>query len=134
MAKSDRNAEIQTFLKRKGAIGIFARISHHGDRNKELQEKVAVSSLTLAKRLNEAMDLKLLMIEPQALDCGSKDVYRLTDAGVKIKHRIDDIGLDDTYTELQTLKTQFGNQCDSLVDWAGEEPFSSERRPWRPPE
>jgi len=132
MAESDRTEEIQAFLQRQGAIGILSRIDVFGDRNKDLQEKVNVSSSTLSKRLQEARDLKLLTIQPQNTDYGTKEVYRLTQAGREVQSKINFIGLDDTYTRLETIEEQFENQRESLVDWAGDNQFSSKRWPWEP--
>ena len=108
--------EIAEYLSRKGAVDLLAIIDGDGLRYTDIREMTSISSATLSKRLEEGQDYLLLKRDSQRKDGEMVNLYKTTEIGDVIRHKMRGLGMIETYNTLRILNKEYQEQCSELTD------------------
>lgn len=100
--------EVCAFFEQTGAVALFCEI-HWADGNRftELAEAMGVSTSTVSRRLEEAVDLQILKVTLESTDYGTNKLYKLTKAGTHIRQILEQTGVKDAYLRLREVEREF---------------------------
>ena len=117
----ERREDALTFLGKKGAVELLCEVDQwEGSRFTDLKSMVPVSSSTLSKRLEEAVDCKILEIDIASSEYGTQKRYVFTTPGKQIRNKMQTQGLIRVYHEYQAYQKELKAQKGTLEEWIEE--------------
>jgi len=113
---------VEEFLERKGAIGILSTLQDGGKTYSEIESEVAITSDTISKRNDEALEIGL--IEMQAAKEGDRTVtvYQLTEFGEAVTERLAIEGIVSNYRSMRTHQRKLEAKTEQMIGWLYENP------------
>lgn len=129
---SDDELGVSAFLKKKGTIGIFARLdSDEGMLYKDLVKLVHVSTSTVSERLEEGRKKDFFKEVRRPEDHGNARRKQLTDRGERLREEMESIGLIDTYEQYFQTIQQIDTEKEELFEWLQKSEITDPM--WEPP-
>lgn len=109
----DHRQDVQDYFDRAGSVALVCEIHWaEGNRFTELADAMGVSTSTVSRRLQEAVDLKILELTLESTEYGTNRVYQLTKAGQHIRQIFDRTGTKDAYIRLQAIEQELSDAVD----------------------
>lgn len=116
--------DIGGFLSRKGAIPLVSLLNVEDGRIvNQLYSQLNVSRQSLSDLLKEAYEKDIVDREYLTSDHGNAKRFVLTQRGIKIAEKIDELDLYESYEELQTIQSEYDMKSDKLRVWASKNPL-----------
>lgn len=110
--------DVAGFFDIKGAVGVMILLGDEdGKLNGELDDELDIAPATLKNVLQKGEDEELITTGRKPGDHGNAERYILTDYGRKVREKMVEIGMEDTYHELVELRAQFEAQSEELDAW-----------------
>lgn len=116
-------SDVSEFFERKRAAALLIHLGEDegGKIVRELGDDLAIAPKTLIDLLEDAGEAKLVTTARKAGDHGNAKRYVLTNEGQVIRDKMDDMGMVETYYELEELRERFDDQESDLLDWVNDE-------------
>lgn len=112
-------SQLEEFFAKEGSIGVILAIGPEGARFKDIEPQMVVSHDTISKRLDEARNIDLVILEP-ASGIGTNVTNTLTEAGKVCYSGMVELGLDEAHTEYVNTVRKYNNLSEEFADKAGD--------------
>lgn len=113
---------IQEFLDRKGGVGLLVVLNERGKSYSEIEAEVAISSSTISKRKDEALELGLIEMNPSQRYNRTVTEYHLTPLGENLVRQMSLMGIVSNYQDMRTHQKKVEEKTEELIEWIGENP------------
>lgn len=111
---------VQEFLNRKGAVGLLSVLTERGKSYSEIEEEVAITTDTISRRKDEAMEIGLIELKPARRGDRTVQEYHLTDFGEALAEQMSLKGIVSNYQDMRTHQEKVEQKTEDLIDWLGE--------------
>jgi len=113
---------IQEFLDSKGGVGLLAVLNERGKTYTEIESEVAISSDTISKRKDEALEIGLIEMKPAKRRNRTVTEYHLTDFGEELVRQMALKGIVSNYLSMRTHQRKVDEKREELIDWVYQNP------------
>lgn len=113
---------VEEFLQRKGGVGILSVLNERGKTFSRIESEVAISSDTVSKRKDQAMDIGLIDIRPAKQNGRTVTEYHLTEFGEAVTEKLAKEGVVSNYLSMRTHQRKVQEKTNEVVDWLTENP------------
>lgn len=113
---------VQEFLRRKGGVGLLSVLNERGKSFSEIETEVEITSDTISKRKDEAMELGLIELKPARRENGTVSEYHLSDLGEALVHKMAMKGIVSNYRSMRTHQREIEEKTDEVVEWVYQNP------------
>ena len=113
---------IQEFLDSKGGVGLLAALNERGKTYTEIELEVAISSDTISKRKDEALEIGLIEMKPAKRRNRTVTEYHLTDFGEELVRQMALKGIVSNYLSMRTHQRKVDEKKEELIDWVYQNP------------
>lgn len=108
---------VQEFLRQKGGIGLLTVLNERGKTFSEIESEVAITSDTLSKRADEALEIGLIERKAAKRHNRTATEYHLTEFGEEIVQRMALEGVVSNYQDMRTHQRKLEEKTDAVIDW-----------------
>ena len=109
---------ISDFLQKRGALGVLTLLSmEDGQRFKDLDEELTISSSTLTRRLTEARALGLLVPGMNPEETSVSTEYRITTRGKRVARRMENQSLIHAVRTILDYQQEVESELPDLLNW-----------------
>jgi DNA-binding HxlR family transcriptional regulator len=113
---------IQEFLRRKGAVGFLSVLNERGKTYSEIESEVEITTDTISKRKDEALEIGLVGLEPARHNDRTVNEYHLTDFGEELVQQMALKGIVSNYLDMRTHQEKVEEKNAELIDWIYDNP------------
>ena len=113
---------VQEFLRRKGAVGFLSVLNERGKTYSEIDSEVAITTDTISKRKDEALEIGLVGLEAARHNDRTVKEYHLTDFGEELVQQMALKGIVSNYLDMRTHQEKVEEKNAELIDWIYDNP------------
>lgn len=113
---------VQKFLALKGGVGLLSVLNERGKTYSEIESEVAITSDTISKRKDEALEIGLIEMKPARRKNRTVTEYHLTDLGEELVRQMSLMGIVSNYQSMRTHQREVDAKTADLIDWVYENP------------
>lgn len=113
---------VQEFLRRKGAVGFLSVLNERGKTYSEIDSEVAITTDTISKRKDEALEIGLVELEAARHNDRTVKEYHLTDFGEELVQQMALKGIVSNYLDMRTHQEKVEEKNAELIDWIYDNP------------
>jgi DNA-binding HxlR family transcriptional regulator len=113
---------VEEFLQRKGGVGLVSVLNDGGKTYSEIESEVAITSDTISKRKDEALDIGLVEIRAARRHGRTLNEYHLTDFGEAVAERLAVEGVVSNYHSMRMHQRKVEAGTDEVVAWLTDNP------------
>lgn len=113
---------VEEFLQRKGGVGLLSVLNDGGKTYSEIESEVAITSDTISRRKDEALDIGLVEIRAARRHGRTLNEYHLTDFGEAVTERLAVEGVVSNYHSMRMHQRKVEAGTDEVVAWLTDNP------------
>lgn len=113
---------VEEFLQRKGGVGLLSVLHEGGKTYSEIESEVSITSDTISKRKDEALEIGLIDIQAARRNNRTVNEYHLTDFGEAVTERMAVKGVVSNYQSMRMHQRKVEEKTADVVDWLSENP------------
>ncbi|WP_262174527.1 hypothetical protein [Haloarcula laminariae] len=113
---------VEEFLQRKGGVGLLSVLNEAGKTYSEVESEVAITSDTISKRKDEALDIGPIEIQPARRHGRTLNEYHLTDFGEAVAERLAVEGVVSNYHSMRMHQRKVEEGTEEVAEWLTENP------------
>lgn len=113
---------IQKFLRLKGGVGLLTVLNERGKTYSEIESEVEITSDTISKRKDEALEIGLIDMKPARRNNRTVTEYHLTDLGEELVREMALKGVVSNYLSMRTHQRQVEEKTEEVIDWVNQYP------------
>jgi len=113
---------VEEFLQRKGGVGLLSVLNDGGKTYSEIESEVAITSDTISRRKDEALDIGLVEIRAARRHGRTLNEYHLTDFGEAVAERLAVEGVVSNYHSMRMHQRKVEAGTDEVVAWLTDNP------------
>lgn len=109
-----------SFFYSKGAVGLLSALNERGKTYGELEEDLNISTSTLTKRINEAIDIGVVRIRRSARGMHPRNEYHLTDMGEFWVEEMAKMGIVSNWQSMRTHQKKLDELVPEFIEFMEE--------------
>lgn len=113
---------VEEFLQRKGGVGLLSVLNDGGKTYSEIESEVAITSDTISRRKDEALNIGLVEIRAARRHGRTLNEYHLTDFGEAVTERLAVEGVVSNYHSMRMHQRKVEAGTDEVVAWLTDNP------------
>jgi DNA-binding HxlR family transcriptional regulator len=113
---------VEEFLQRKGGVGLLSVLHEGGKTYSEIESEVSITSDTISKRKDEALEIGLIDIQAARRNNRTVNEYHLTDFGEAVTERLAIEGVVTNYQAMRSHQRKVEEKTADVVAWLNENP------------
>jgi len=113
---------VEQFLQQKGGVGLLSVLHEGGKTYSEIESEVAITSDTVSKRKNAALEIGLIEVRAARRNNRTMNEYHLTDFGEAVVERLAVEGVVSNYHSMRMHQRKVEEKTAEVVSWLSDNP------------